>query len=250
MRFDGHVVIVTGAAHGIGAATARAFGRAGARVAVVDIDAHGAEAVTQDLRSAGGEGVALAADVTIGADVRDAVGAVVRRWSRVDVLVNNAGGFSKLLPTPDIEDAEFDAILRLNVTSAFLATKAVLPHMRRQRNGRIVNLSSVVVRGADVLTAVHYAASKAAILGLTKHLARELAPDGITVNAVAPGAIGTARVLSVRSPEATRALVEHIPLGRLGEPDEIADAILFLASDAARYITGATLDVTGGFSMA
>lgn len=250
MQSPAHVVIVTGAAHGIGAATARAFGREGVRLALLDIDAAGLEHVAADVRRNGGEVLPLVADVTSGSQVREAVGTVIRAWARVDVLVNNAGGFPRLLPTDAIEDDDFDAILRFNVTSAFLCTKAVLATMRAQQAGCIVNLSSVVARSANVVTSAHYAASKAAILGLTRHLARELASDGITVNAVAPGAINTERMLAVRSPEATRALAESIPLRRLGTPEDVAAMIVFLASDAARYITGATFDVNGGFSMA
>lgn len=249
MRFRDRVVIVTGAAHGIGAAAARAFGAEGARVALLDVDGPGAEAVAADVRAAGGEAEARTTDVTAGTEVRAAIAAVAARWGRIDVLVNNAGGFPRIMRTDEIEDEEFDRILRFNVTSAFLCTKAVLPPMRARRAGRIVNLSSVVARSASVLTAAHYAAAKAAILGLTRHLARELAPEGITVNAVAPGTTGTERVLAARTPEATRALAESIPLRRLGEARDIADAILYLASDAARYVTGATLDVNGGLSI-
>jgi len=250
MRFRDQVVIVTGAAHGIGAATARAFGREGARVALFDIDAAAADAVAGEIRRDGGEALAFTTDVTSGAQVREAVSAVTLAWNGVRVLVNNAGGFPSVLPTEDIADGVFDDILRFNVSSAFLCTKAVLPVLRRQRRGAIINLSSVTARNGNVSTAAHYAAAKAAILGLTRHLARELAPDGVTVNVVAPGAISTERMLKVRTPEATRTLTAGIPLGRLGTPDEVADAILFLASDEARYITGATLDVNGGLSIA
>jgi NAD(P)-dependent dehydrogenase (short-subunit alcohol dehydrogenase family) len=140
-------------------------------------------------------------------------------------------------------------VLRANLTSVFVCSTAVLPVMRRQGGGRIVNLSSIVGRSGAVLTAAPYAAAKAAIIGLTRQLAGEWASDRITVNAVAPGTTATARVLAARTPEATRALAGTVPLGRLGEPDDVAQAVLFLASDAARHITGAVLDVNGGQAM-
>ena len=171
------------------------------------------------------------------------------RWGRIDGLVNNAGGFPRMRRSEDITEAEWEEILKVNVTSVFLCSRAVLPVMRRQRAGRIVNLSSVVARGGPVLTALHYAAAKAAVLGITHHLARELAAEGITVNAVAPGTTATERVLAARTPEASRQLAAAIPAGRFGEPGEIADAIVFLLSDAARYVTGAKLDVNGGMAM-
>lgn len=250
MTLDGKVAMLTGAARGIGAATAVALGRAGARVAVLDIDGPGAEAVAKTVAGLGADVVAVPTDVTDGAAVQRAVDTVVGRWGRIDVLVNNAGGFPRMRRTEEITEPEWDEILRLNVTSVFLCCRGVLPIMRRQRAGRIVNLSSVVARTGAVLTALHYAAAKAAILGITRHLARELAPDGIAVNAVAPGTTATERVLAARTPEESRRLAAAIPAGRFGEPGEIADAIVFLASDAARYITGATLDVNGGMAMA
>jgi len=241
--------MVTGAAKGIGAAIARAFAREGARVALLDIDASGVEGLARELTDAGLEALPFKADVTAASAVRQAVGAMMALWGRLDVLVNNAGGFSVIRRTEEIPEEEWDAILRLNLTSAFLCSKAVLPIMRRQGSGRIVNLSSVVGRAGAVLVASHYAAAKAGILGFTRHLAREVAAEGITVNAVAPGTTATERFRALRSAEETRRLAESVPLRRVAEPDEIAACVLFLASDAARYITGATLDVNGGLLM-
>jgi NAD(P)-dependent dehydrogenase (short-subunit alcohol dehydrogenase family) len=249
MRFDGHVVLVTGAAKGIGLRIARAFGREGARVAALDIDAPGADALARELVAEGREALALKADVTAAPEVRQAVDAVLGRWGRIDVLVNNAGGFSVIRRTEDIPDDEWEAIFRFNVTSAFLCAKAVLPQMKRQRSGAIVNLSSVAGRAGAVTVTSHYAAAKAALLGFTRHLAREVARDGIRVNAVAPGTVATERFRALRSPEETRRMAESVPLGRVAEPEEIAEVVLFLASDAARYVTGATLDVNGGLVM-
>jgi 3-oxoacyl-[acyl-carrier protein] reductase len=249
MRFAGRVVIVTGAARGIGLRIGRAFGREGARVAALDIDLAGVEALARDLGGQGREALALQVDVTAPAEVRQAVEAVVARWGRLDVLVNNAGGFSVIRRTEDIPDEEWEAIFRFNVGSAFLCTKAALPIMRRQRDGVIVNLSSITGRAAAVTVTSHYAAAKAAVLGFTRHVAREVAAEGIRVNAIAPGTVATERFRALRSEEEARRLAASVPAGRVAEPEEIAEVVLFLASDAARYITGATIDVNGGLVM-
>lgn len=197
----------------------------------------------------GTDAVALKTDVTIAAEVRGAVETIVTRGGRLDVLVNNAGGFPVIRWTEEIPEEEWEAILRVNLTSAFLCSKAVLPVMKRQRSGHIVNLSSIVGRAGAVLVSSHYAAAKAGILGFTRHLAREVAAEGITVNAVAPGPIATERFKALRSSEETRSLADSVPVRRVGEPAEVAECVLFLASDAAHYITGATLDINGGIVM-
>jgi 3-oxoacyl-[acyl-carrier protein] reductase len=250
VRLEGKIAIVTGAAKGLGAAIAEACAREGARVAALDLDGPGAEAVAAALRGRGADALALRADVTRAADIAAALDAVLARWGRVDVLVNNAGGFAVIRATEDIPEAEWDAIVASNLTSVFLCVKAVLPLMKRQRYGRIVNLASVVGRGGAVRVTSHYAAAKAGVIGLTRHLALEVGADGITVNAVAPGTTATERVLKARTPEETRRVAEAIPVRRLGEPAEIAEAVVFLASDAAAFINGATLDVNGGQVMA
>ncbi len=246
MQLDQKVVIVTGAAKGIGAAIAAACAREGARVALLDLDGAGAEAGAKALREGGADALALRGDVTRSPDIAAALEAVLARWGRVDVLVNNAGGFAVIRATEDIAEAEWEAILASNLTSVFLVSKAVLPIMKRQRYGRIVNLASVVGRAGAVRVTSHYAAAKAGVIGFTRHLALEVGADGITVNAVAPGTTATDRVLKARTPEETARVAAAIPVRRLGEPREIAEAVVFLASDAAAFINGATLDVNGG----
>ena len=250
MRFEGRVVIVTGAAKGIGAVTAQAFGREGARVAALDIDGAGVDRVAADLLAQGRDALGLKSDATSASDVRAAVESVIARWGRVDVLVNNAGGFAVMRTLEDTSEAEWEAVLASNLTSAFLVCKAVLPAMKRQQAGRIVNLASVVARGGAVRVPAHYAAAKAGVIALTRMLALEVADLGITVNAVAPGTTATDRVLAARTPDDTARVAAAIPLRRLGQPAEIAESILFLASDAASFITGAVLDVNGGQEMA
>jgi len=250
MRFDGRVVVVTGAAKGIGAVTAEAFGRERARVAALDIDGAGVDSVVTALSARGVDAIGVKTDVTSSTAVRAAVDTVLARWGRVDVLVNNAGGFAVMRTFEDTEESEWEAIVRSNLTSVFLVCKAVLPVMKRQKAGRIVNLASVVARGGAVRVPAHYAAAKAGVIALTRMLALEVADLGITVNAVAPGTTATDRVIAARTPEETARVAAAIPLGRLGRPAEIAEAILFLASDAASFVTGAVLDVNGGQEMA
>ena len=246
MRLEKKVVIVTGAAKGIGAAIAESCVREGARVAALDLDGPGAEAVAKALRDREADALALRCDVTRAPDIAAALEAVLARWGRLDVLVNNAGGFAVIRDTEDIAEAEWEAIMASNLTSVFLFSKAVLPIMKRQRYGRIVNLASVVGRAGAVRVTSHYAAAKAGVIGFTRHLALEVGADGITVNAVAPGTTATERVLKARTPEETARVAAAIPVRRLGEPREIADAVVFLASDAAAFVNGATLDVNGG----
>lgn len=249
MRFPGRVVIVTGAARGIGLSIAHAFAGEGARLALLDVDAPALDKLAREVTERGREALGLRCDVTAPGDVRAAMEAVAGRWGRLDVLVNNAGGFSVIRRTEEIPDEEWDSILRFNLTSMFLCAKAVLPIMKRQRAGRIVNMSSVAGRAGAVTVASHYAAAKAGVLGFTRHLAREVAAEGITVNAVAPGTVGTERWKALRSPEESRRLADGVPVRRVSEPAEIAECVMFLASDAAAYITGATLDVNGGLVM-
>jgi 3-oxoacyl-[acyl-carrier protein] reductase len=248
MQFHDRVVIVTGGGNGIGEAIARSFAREGARVAILEREVVGravADAIVRDK----GDAVAIQCDVTVPTAVREAVALIEQRWGRVDVLVNNAGWFPGIKPTEQITLDEWEAVLRANLTSVFVCSTTVLPIMRRQGGGRIVNMSSIVGRSGNVLTAAPYAAAKAAVIGLTRQLAGEWAPYGVTMNAVAPGTVATARVLAARTPEATKALAETIPLKRLGDPEDVAGAVLYLASHAAKHVTGAVLDVNGGQAM-
>ncbi len=242
----GRVALVTGAGQGLGEAIARRLAAAGAVVAVVDIDGGLAEAVAGDIQAAGLQAFAVTADVTDRGAVRAMTEAVARRAGSPEILVNNAGGFQKVKTLLEIEEDEWDAILALNLKSVYLCSRAVLAGMVARRWGRIINLASAAARSLTNLSATHYAAAKAGILGFTRHLAYEVGQHGITVNAVAPGTTLTARVRRARTPEDQARIASLIPLGRMGQPEDTAAAVAFLASEDAAYITGATLDVNGG----
>jgi 3-oxoacyl-[acyl-carrier protein] reductase len=247
MELEGKVAIVTGAAQGIGRAIAETLAKAGADVAVVDRDvAHAAEAVAAITRL-GRRGIAVKANVAEWNDVQVMVDQVMAELGRIDILVNNAGITRDSLLLR-MKEEDWNMVLDVNLTGTFHGTKAVLPVLMKQRSGAIVNIASVVGVMGNAGQA-NYAASKAAVIGLTKTVAREYASRAVTVNAVAPGFIDTAMTHGLVG-DAREALLKQIPLGRLGTPNDVAEAVRFLVSPAAAYITGHVLHVNGGMLMA
>ncbi len=236
------VALVTGASRGIGRAVALLLARAGARV-VVTSRGDGASAVADEITAAGGQALALAADVVDAAAMTAAIDRIVDTYGRLDILVNNAGITRDQLLLRMKRD-DWDAVLATNLTGTFICTQAVLKTMVRQRVGRIISISSVVGQSGNP-GQTNYAATKAGIIGFSKALAREVASRNITVNVVAPGLIDTDMTRDISS-DAQANWTANIPLGRLGTPDDVAAAVCFLASDAASYITGQVLAVNGG----
>lgn len=238
----GRVAFVTGAARGIGLAVATALHQGGASVAMADVDPLALETATQALS----QGVlALEADVSRQTDVRRAIERAVEHFGALDILVNNAG-ICPLRDFADVTEEEWDRVLDINLKGTFFCCQAALPHLRTSgERGRVVNISSVAGQSGGVLAPIHYSASKAGLIVLTKTLARILAPDRATVNCVAPGTTAT-DLTDAWAEELREQVRAAIPLGRLGQPEEIAEAVCFLASDRAAFITGATLDVNGG----
>nr|CAD6628425.1 SDR family NAD(P)-dependent oxidoreductase [Rhizobium sp. TCK] len=238
-------VIVTGAAsaRGLGKATARMFVEHGATVAILDLDAGAAEAAAADL---GSDHLGLSCDVTDKSACETAVKSVLGRWSRIDVLVNNAG-ITQPLKIMDIAPENYDAVLDVNLRGTLYMSQAVIPTMRAQNSGSIVNLSSVSAqRGGGIFGGPHYSAAKAGILGLTKAMARELAPDNVRVNAICPGFIATDITAGKLTPQMNEQILAGIPMGRVGVASDVAGCALFLASDLSAYCTGTEVDVNGG----
>jgi 3-oxoacyl-[acyl-carrier protein] reductase len=244
LRLDGRIALVTGAGRGLGAVTAARLAAQGARVVVADVDAASAAAVASSI---GPAAVSRLLDVRDRASFAEAIEATVRELGSLDILVNNAA-LTIRRPFFEIEDSEWDDVLAVNLRGVFLGCQLGAARMRDQGGGRIVNLSSLAGQQGSVVNGAHYAASKAGILALTKSIARELAPSGVTVNVVAPAVIA-GPLVDALSPEAVQGLVASIPVGRIGRAEEVATLIAYLASDAAGYITGATFDVNGGAFM-
>jgi NAD(P)-dependent dehydrogenase (short-subunit alcohol dehydrogenase family) len=252
MRFDGKVAIVTGSSDGIGKAAALILAREGGQVVLNARGRERLEAARVEVGRVGKPPLVVAGDVTQGAVVKQLVGETLQQFGRVDILVNNAGGGSHLRFLEEITEEDWDQVLDSNLKSAFQCCQAVVPTMKRQQSGRIVNVSSVAGRNVSRLSGPQYSSAKAGLLGLTRHLAQDLGPFGITVNAVAPGPTLVDRVAkkwALRSAEDRARILANIPLGRLAQPEEVATVIAFLASDDARYVTGVTIDVNGGSFM-
>jgi 3-oxoacyl-[acyl-carrier protein] reductase len=250
MTFEDQVALITGGSSGIGHATALAFAAHGARVALTYLkNQTGAEQAVEAIRARGGEAFAIRANVALTADVQAMVEAVRRQWGRIDILVNNAGDLLARRSLPDMTEDYWDAIFDLNLKSVFLCVKVVWEEMAARRSGCIVNVSSIAGHNGGGPGAAAYAAAKGGLLTYTKGLARELAPYGVRVNGVAPGVIATPYHERYSPPEVFQKFVSTVPMGRAGTSEEVADVIVFLASPAARYITGETVEVNGGMLM-
>jgi 3-oxoacyl-[acyl-carrier protein] reductase len=247
-EFVGKVALVTGGSRGIGRAVALAFARLGCRAAICYRQSQAAaEAVCGEARAAGGEMRAYMADVGQSAAARDLVEAVLADYGRIDILVNNAGVFPRT-PVADITDEEWEETLRSSLYSTFYCSRAVLPHMIEQGGGVIVNLGSIAGKRGSRFHA-SYAAAKGGVFAFTRSLAKEAIPYGIRVNAVCPGRVET-EIFGSQLDEAERArFMNEAPIGRLSTPEEVASAVVFLASSASSYVVGESLDVDGGLVM-
>lgn len=245
MRFKDKVALVTGAAQGIGRATAVAFAKEGANVVLADLKE--AFQVKQQIEEMGKESLFFCVDVSRPDMVEDMMSKTVDRFGKLDILVNNAGIIARGM-IEDISDEELDRVLNINFKGVFYCCRAVAPIMKKQGYGKIVNVSSITAKRGDNTTAPCYGASKGAILTLTRSLARQLGPFGINVNAVAPHAIDTP-MMKYWDEAKRQAVIDSLPIRRMGTPEDVAAAILFLSSDEASFITGETINLNGGYLM-
>jgi len=246
MRLTDRVAIVTGGAQGIGQGISLRLAEESAKVAIFDIDVKGAKTVAKQIEKAGGNALALMVDVSKAKEVDAGVNKVISKFGKIDILVNNAG-ISLTSKVANMADKEWDRTLDVNLKGVFLCCRAVIPHMKERKYGKIINIASVLALRGSMYYA-HYGASKAGVVAFTQGLAVELGPHNINVNAVGPGFIDTPMAAHDVAPDVRQRLQKRIPLRRIGAPRDIAEAVLFLASDEASYITGQCLYVCGGLS--
>ncbi len=252
MRFQGKIVLVTGAARGVGKVIAKAFAQKGASVIINDIDLQEANGVAQEMTREGFEAMAAKADVSRGSEVEAMINEVIAKYGKIDILVNNAAVFAESVLIMELEEEEWDRVMNVNLKGVFNCSKAVMRNMINQKSGKIINIASFVGKTGRVVyskfgtpTKAHYCASKAGVISLTKSLAFELAPHNINVNAVAPGSIDPGGTEKGKRDMIT----PLVPLGRMGTSEDVAAAVLFLASPEASFITGEIMDVNGGTLM-
>jgi NAD(P)-dependent dehydrogenase (short-subunit alcohol dehydrogenase family) len=248
-RFTNQIAIVTGAARGLGKAVALRLACEGAIVVVNDVRKELVDLVVNEINDSGGQAMACIADVTDETQVKAMVSSTLEKFGNVDILVNNAGIMRVTRPMEVIPLEEFQAVMTVNVNGVFLCMKYVLPVMKARRSGKIVNISSSAGRCMSTFNGAHYTASKAAILGLTRHVARESAEFNINVNAVAPGTFlteGGTELFPEVTPELIKQIEQGIPMRRIGTPQDNANLVAFLCSQEASYITGATIDINAG----
>jgi NAD(P)-dependent dehydrogenase (short-subunit alcohol dehydrogenase family) len=243
------VVIVTGARRGMGKAHALVLAKAGAKVVVSDISQEDCQVVADEIKKSGGEAIAVKCDVSQKAEVEKMVKAAVGKWGKVDILVNNAG-ICQFKPFMELTEEDWDRTLDINLKGYFLCAQTAAKEMVKKKSGVIVNIASIAMGqvGIGFATLAHYSASKGGIVAMTETLAAELASHNIRVNAIAPGGIDTPMIGGIKSDaKSLEATLARVPMHRLGKPEEVANLVLFLASDASSYITGSTVVVDGGW---
>lgn len=250
MKFRDKVAIVTGSSAGIGRHVALEFARHGANVVVNGRNADSVESVVGEIVSAGGSALGCVADVTVKHEVADLVTQTIARFGRIDILVNNAGGSSGSTKLEEITEDEWDGVVGANLKSVFLCVQAVIGTMKTQRYGKVITIASQAGRALSALAGPNYASAKAGAIAFTRHVAKESAPFGINVNAIAPGVVYSGprieQIWNSFSEDQQLKIIQAIPAGRLASNDDIAAAVLFLAGDESNYIIGATLDINGG----
>ena len=247
MSMTGKIAIVTGAGQGIGRAIALSLSQKGANLVIADINDVTAAEVVKEIQKAGGKAISVKTDVSKVDEIKRLVNKTVQEFETIDILVNNAG-ILHLTQIEDIVEEEWDRMMAVNLKSVFFMSQQVLPYMKAKKSGRIINISSLAGRMGGYTNGVGYSASKAGIIGLTMAFARRIAEYNITVNAVAQGTTESEIIRQI-SPENMEALKQTIPMKRLGKPENIAEVVAFLASDASEFITGAVIDVNGGIFM-